>query len=219
MPIRVLTLATSVLRWLLWKPQMLDSIGVVLSLHSLEEILAFDALTIDCGHDCYSASLRGGCSWLHLQVPLRGRRWRICIDSVLKHLVCLTNESVKPSINALDRGPEIILLTIILPVVTINNLSLLLRRYTGLQLTWRFLALLMSVNESSHPLILLINSQNCPIKRTFLWRWQLSKWPKRKRVAVVLYVCIVRLIGWVVCYCQLWSLELILMHNLPELVE
>ena len=147
---------------------MLDGIGVVLSLHGLEEILAFDALAIDRGHYCYSASLGGGRSGLHLQVPLRGRRRRVCIDSVLEHLVRLADESVKPSIDALNGGPEIILLTIVLPVVAINYLSLLLRRYTGLQLTWRFLALLVSVDERSHPLILLINCQNCPVERTFL---------------------------------------------------
>ena len=147
---------------------MLDGIGIVLSLHGLEEILAFDALAIDRGHYCYCASLGGSRSGLHLQVPLRGRRRRICIDSVPEHLVRLTDESVKPSIDALNRGPEISLLTIVLPVVAIHYLSLLLRRYAGLQLTWGFLALLMSVDESSHPLILLINRQDCPVKRTFL---------------------------------------------------
>ena len=132
LPIGVLALTPRKFRGLVRKSQMLHSIGVILSLHGLEEILAFDALTVDCCHYCDGTSLRGGCCRLHLQVSLRRRRGGVSVHAIFENLVRLTNEDVEPPIDAFDRCSQVILFSFILSIVTPTHLQGLLRRLTWL---------------------------------------------------------------------------------------
>ena len=132
LPIRVLALTSSKFRGLVRKSQMLHSIWVILSLHGLEEILAFDALTVDCCHHCDSTSLRGGCCRLHLQVSLWRRRGGVSVHPIFENLVRLTNEDVEPPIDAFYRCSQVILFSFILSIITLTHLSGLLRRLTWL---------------------------------------------------------------------------------------
>ena len=151
----------------MWKSEMVSSVWVDLGLHCLEQVLILASLAVHSVHRSCCPCCWSRRSWLQLEISLWWLWGRSSLSSSpsSKHEISLTNQCIQPLIYALNRCFKVNFFTIFLVLPNfecfhfLSSTLAVFFQYcaTACQLRRRLLSLLMSINECSKTLILLVN--------------------------------------------------------------